>query len=128
MEIKGFNFDRGIDRIIRSAQDQAIGRLPSEGRLPPSEIPSPERLDQLLHMSTLSDVLRDELMPPIADRSLLMPDTFQNTLTEFLSHYDDLKAKYAEHAKVFAEARAVLREERDLRELLDYFKNALLKG
>lgn len=127
INIKGVSFDRGIDRII-AADEQPRGELPSDGRLAPGEARAQPRLDQILHASTLADALRDELAPRLDDRGILMPDRFNRELSSALASLEAAQKAQPEHAAAFREARAVLREEQELRDLIDMYRNALFKG
>ncbi|WP_142848249.1 hypothetical protein [Telmatospirillum sp. J64-1] len=125
--IKGFSFDRGIDRII-SAQDQPENRLPSEGRLAPSDSRAIPRLDQILHTETVGGALLRDLAPKLSQNDMLMPDRFHRALGEALDMINQQAGAHPEHDSLFKEAASVLREEQELRELLDLYRNALFKG
>lgn len=127
INIKGVSFDRGIDRII-SADEQPRGGLPGDGRLAPGETRTLPRLDRILHADTLADALHDELAPRLDDRGILIPDQFHRALSDALDDLRSAQKAQPEHAATFREAQAVLREERELRDLLDMYRNALFKG
>lgn len=90
--------------------------------------PVTPRLDQLFKTPTLADGLAGELAPQIEERDLLLPDQFHRTLTEARAMLSKEAASHPQHKAVFREAAAVLREEGDLRDLVDMYRSALFKG
>lgn len=127
INIKGMNFDRGIDRVISSGETLQ-GRLPTEGRLAPSDGRVMPRLDQLLAMPDLADNLAREFAPQLGDRDLLLPDRFHHALMTVKDMLTDEKLNHPEQKGVFNKAERVLNEESSLRELLDMYRSALFKG
>lgn len=129
MEItsKGITFDRGIDRIITTA-DTPQGHLPKDGRLAPSDGRVMPKLDQLLAAPTIADRLASELTPRMADRDMLLPDQFHRALSDAQSLLGKEMRNHPEHKAAFQEALALLKEESDLRELVDMYRSALFQG
>lgn len=127
VSIKGLNFERGIERIIQSGEARQ-GTLPKDGRLAPSESRAVPRLEQLLHTATLADNLSADVAPRIDERDLLLPDRFHRTLCEVQDALAREAARHPGQEGVFKEAASLLREERELRDLVDAYRNALFKG
>lgn len=127
ISLKGITFDRGIDRII-TPDETPQGRLPTEGRLAPSGEAVTPKLDQLLKTPNLADGLAAELAPRIDERDVLLPDQFHRTMTEVRAMLGKEAANHPQHKAVFRDAAAVLKEEGDLRDLVDMYRSALFKG
>lgn len=129
MEItsKGITFDRGIDRVITQT-DAPQGHLPTNGRLAPSDGRVMPKLEQLLAAPNIGNRLAAELAPRMEDRDMLLPDQFHRTLHAAQDRLASESRNHPEHKALFREAQNVLKEERDLRDLVDMYRSALFKG
>lgn len=131
----GAFFDRGIDSITFKAGDTATGALSlaSQKDLPPSDQISRPQLEQLLAMPNLESFLEDAIRPELADRELLMPGKFRQTMESTLNHLQQAGTEHqgsgdAEGAKVIHRASRLLTEEAGLRELVQMYRSALYQG
>lgn len=129
MEItsKGIIFDRGIDRVITQT-DTPQGHLPADGRLAPSDGRVMPRLDQLLAAPNIGNRLAAELAPRMEDRDMLLPDQFHGALNAVQDRLGKEVRNHPENKAAFREAQGVLKEESDLRDLVDMYRSALFKG
>ena len=130
MKLDGFNFDRGIDRIIHN--EQLDSPLPtSSHNLAPSDISSRPELDKLLSLPNLHDYLADALKPDIENKAILSPQGFQQALegalTALRSHAEQAAPDSAE-GKALNKAARVLGEEANLRDLLNMYRSVLYQG
>jgi type III secretion protein X len=131
----GAFFDRGIDSITFKAGDAHTNALSlaSQKDLPPSDQISRPQLEKLLDMPNLESFLEDAIRPDLADRELLMPGKFRQTLDSTLSHLQKAgnerqSSGDAEGAKVINRASRLLAEEASLRELVQMYRSALYQG
>lgn len=131
----GAFFDRGIDSITFKAGDATTNALAlaSQKDLPPSDQISRPQLEQLLAMPNLESFLEDAIRPELADRELLMPGKFRQTLERALVHLQQAGSERqssgdTEGAKVINRASRLLTEEAGLRELVQMYRSALYQG
>ena len=129
----GAFFDRGIDSITFKAGDANALSLVTQKDLPPSDQISRPQLEQLLAMPNLDSFLEDAIRPELADRELLMPGKFRQTMQTTLSYLQQAGSEHqndgdAEGAKVIQRASRLLTEEAGLRELLQMYRSALYQG
>lgn len=122
----GPTFDRGIDRIIQPAEQLEVN-LPRDGRLAPAEEAARPRLDQVLHLSSLNDVVQAELRPTIDNKDVLIPARYRQLLDQTLGTLNRAAEESSNSAPLKAAAR-LLREERELFDLLDLYRNTLFQG
>ena len=124
--LDGFNFERGIERIIRK-QDNAPD-LPREGGLAPAELVVRPQLEQLLRFPHLDEYLEELFMPELADRELLMPTRFRSALQRCQSALQSEAQVRPAAARTLNRAARVLAEEDRLQDLLAMYRNVLQRG
>jgi hypothetical protein len=119
-----FAFDHGIERLL---EDRPGGEtaLPERLDLSPSEEQLRPRLDEVVRPRSFDERLQDFLRPRVADREILAPARFGGLLDSAL---DKLRLLAPEDDPVMREAVEVLAEEQALRQLLDSYRNLLVKG
>ncbi|MFC4160062.1 type III secretion apparatus assembly protein SctX [Chitinimonas lacunae] len=127
LRYQGFNFDRGIERIV-PADDLPPGGLPSGSELPPAELPTQARLDQLLAMPRLDDLLDAVLRPEFNQREILAPARFRQVLEGTVSTLRQLADSEPHLARPLSRAARQLQEEAALRDLLQMYRSALYQG
>lgn len=98
--------------------------------LPPPATPLPpersevERVERLLARQSIDDYLYETLWPQITDTKVLQPVHFQEQLIG--AYHTLLNEARAAPGGAAARAALVLREELKLRQLLDFYRQALL--
>jgi type III secretion protein X len=124
-----YSLDRGIDSISRTSLPEVP--LPDAALLPPaSQVGRPE-LDRLLLRPNLQDYLIEQLQPDIADRQLLTPQRFEQTLHAAAQSLRDIAAAGngpASRTAILSKAARMLSEEVNLRELLNMYRSTLFQG
>lgn len=129
MKLDGFNFDRGIDRILRN--DPLDSPLPERGQLSPADAITRPELEQLLALPNLQDFLANALKPDVNNKALLTPQGFQAALQDSLSmlrEQADASGPDSDTARLLERAARVLNEEANLRELLTMYRSVLYQG
>lgn len=132
-------FDRGINSITHARQD-TLTSLPEREQAPPPDVGSRPQLDVLLALPTLDDVLDAAVRPVLENRDLLVPTHFQKELVDTLNRL--LEAATQAHAeqktpsaddnsdttRTLNRAARLLKEESDLRDLLQMYRSTLYQG
>ena len=80
MRISGFAFDRGLDGISYAGREAAGQHLPERQELAPPTDGVKAQLAQLLDTPNTGRYLDQQLRPAIANRDLLLPGKFAQTL------------------------------------------------
>ena len=117
-------FDYGIERLLDDLPEGAAA-LPERLDLSPSEEQVRARLDEVVRPRSFDERLQDFLRPGVADREILSPARYGALLDSAL---DKLRALAPEDDPEMREAVGVLVEEQALRQLLDAYRNMLVKG
>ena len=127
MKLDGFNFDRGIDRILHG---NSLGLpLPASGQLLPTEAVTRPELERLLSLTNLQDFLAGALRPEIENKTLLTPPGFHLALRNCLAGLHKQAAGLGDKkGKALIKAAAILDEEANLRDLLQMYRSALYQG
>jgi hypothetical protein len=117
-------FDHGIERLL---EDRPGGEaaLPERLDLPPSEDQLRARLDEVVRPRSFDERLQDFLRPTVTDREILAPARYGALLDSALGK---MRALAPEGDPLMREAVEVLAEEQALRQLLDTYRNMLVKG
>lgn len=102
--------------------------LPDRHLLSPSEISDRPQLEQIFAKTSLDDYIAERLRPRIFDADLLMPARFRAVLFSLRSCLRTLARRNPAAAKSLGRLAAILDEERDLSDLLQMYRSALLQG
>lgn len=127
LRYQGFNFDRGIERIV-AADELPPAALPSGQSLPPADLGVQAQLDQLLAMPRLDDFLDAALRPDFSQRDILTPARFRQVLDGTATALKALADSEPHLARPLARAARQLQEEAGLRDLLQMYRSVLLQG
>lgn len=113
------------ERIVDAEAPGALA-LPDHAPMTPGDGAVRTRVDEILTAPSLEAVLLRDLRPVIANLDLLIPARYGALLGSTL---DALRALPGERRSAPVEALAgLLVEERALRDMLDRYRNVLLKG
>ncbi|WP_374608479.1 hypothetical protein [Diaphorobacter nitroreducens] len=128
---RGF-FDRGIESITGTPEAPELLQLPDTLALAPAAMAQPTALDELLGVHNLDSLLEAACRPEVAGRELLSPQRFGSVLDEVAGHFAQAaQARRDANPRVgrlLDSACHLLAEEAGLRELLLFYRNALLQG
>lgn len=121
-----FNFDIGIERIIRTDGETTATKLPENSSLGPSGQALRVRLDEFLNTPSLDQKLRSALQPTIKDKALLVPERYHSLL-------DQAQARLHTYAQtssdpILIRAADLLSAEQRLRTMLVNFRSLLVKA
>lgn len=123
-----FRLDRGLDSISRLSRPETP--LPDAAGMPPAAQSSRPELEKLVGPS-LDDYQAESLQPRIADRQMLIPHRFEQTLRAAagtLRTLAESRAARAGAGPTLRKAAALLADEASLRELLGAYRSALYQG
>ena len=125
-------FERGIESIVDAADTPDTPLLPHFHALAPSSLARPTALDELLRADNLESLLDAYVFPEIVERELLSPMRFraamQTAHAEFQRSAERRRQVNPRLGALLERAALVLRDEIELRELLQMYRNALLQG
>jgi type III secretion protein X len=102
--------------------------LPARQLLSPSEISDRPQLEQIFSKTSIDDYISEHLRPRIFDSDLLTPSRFRAVLLSLRSSLRTLARRNPSSAKSLGRLAAILDEERDLADLLQMYRSALLQG
>jgi len=102
--------------------------LPGRQLLSPSEISDRPQLEQIFSKTSIDDYIAERLRPRIFDSDLLTPSRFRSILLSLRSSLRMLARRNPSSAKSLGQLAAILDEERDLTDLLQIYRSALLQG
>jgi len=122
--------DRGIETITYARQ-QNDAPMPERSQALPPEIGVRAQLDQLLQKPSMDSRLDQALRPPIANRELLLPAPFRETLGKVRAQLRKAAGSApegSERARVLNRAGRLLNDESDLRELEHMHRSTLYQG
>ncbi len=124
-------FDRGIDRVTYTRQQEAT-QLPEREEALPPDLGGRAQLDALLSRPTLDDALDAAVRPLLENRDLLMPSRFGQALQSALQHLTDAAERThdasTDQARTLNRAVRLLKEETGLRDLVQMYRSALYQG
>ncbi len=112
---------------FKKKQTQFI-ELPDRQLLNPSEISDRPQLEQIFSRTCIDDYIAEHLRPRILDSDLLTPSRFRAVLLNLRSSLRILARRNPSSAKSLGRLAAILDEERDLADLLQMYRSALLQG
>lgn len=115
----------GVEFSEKPAQ---FAELPDRQLLTPSEIPDRPQLEQIFSKTSIDDYISERLRPRIFDSDLLTPNRFRAVLLSLRSSLRTLARRNPSSAKSLGRLAAILDEERDLADLLQMYRSALLQG
>ncbi len=125
-------FDRGIDSIVGTPDAPELLYLPAAQDLAPASAARATALDELLGAANLESLLEAASRPDVAGRELLSPHRFRAAMERVAAHLQSTAdaRRYANPrvARLLDSAGSLLAEEGELRELLAFYRNALLQG
>ncbi len=128
---RGF-FDRGIDSIVGTPDAPELLTLPHAQDLAPASLARTTALDDLLGVVNLDSLLESASRPDVAGRELLAPQRFRAAMEQVAAHFartaDARRYANPRVGRLLDSACRLLAEESELRELLTYYRNALLQG
>jgi hypothetical protein len=125
---KPFLFDSlsGIEKILR--QDLESIRLPDLPELQPSELFTPDQLENYLSLPTLDDYIASSLRALIHDANILSPKRFRIVLSSTAKTLRDLAKHNPKMARRFGRLALLLDEDQALFDLLQIYRSALVQG
>jgi type III secretion protein X len=86
------------------------------------------QLEQIFSKTSIDDYIAERLRPRIFDSDLLTPSRFRAVLLSLRSSLRTLARHNPSSAKSLGRLAAILDEERDLADLLQMYRSALLQG
>lgn len=119
-----FKFDKGIDLIVRGAQDEP---LPA-GELGPASAAQKSLLDQLYALPNLEDYLWSQVAPEIGEASLLLPHRFWQAVNGARERLLAAAERDPRNARLLQRAVAVLDDQSELLGLLQQYRLTLVAG
>ncbi|WP_194792868.1 hypothetical protein [Caenimonas koreensis] len=122
-----FPMDRGIDKILRLDEDEKVD-VGVAGDISPAFSPVKPRLEQLYAMPNLEDYIAGQLAPSLSEPSLLMPSRFNRALREGEQQLELEEEKDPRNARILRAARRLMHDQVALRDLVQMYRSALLKG
>lgn len=124
-------FDRGIERVVDAPVPVEVPWLPDEPGLVPSAQGQPNAVDELFAHENLESLL-DRWVRPQIQPELLTPTRFRVAIAaaaaEFAHAAEIRRFANPRVGKLLDRAGRLLQEEKDLRELLQMFRSALLQA
>lgn len=125
-------FDRGIDSIVGTPDAPELLYLPDAQDLAPAALARTTALDELLGARNLDSLLEAASRPDVAGRELLSPQNFRAAMESVAAHFlrtaDARRYANPRVGRLLDNAGRLLAEEGELRDLLQYYRNALLQG
>jgi hypothetical protein len=121
------HFDLMNSLIGISHQEESPPIYPSGSQLQPASVGKPVNLDQLLLLQSIDDFVSEQLRPSLQDPSILWPAGFKETLIATRAILINLARAKPRSAKTLGKLALALDEERDLAELLQMYRFALLQ-
>ncbi|CAB3666135.1 MAG: type III secretion apparatus assembly protein SctX [Achromobacter pulmonis] len=132
MRISGFAFDRGLDGISYAGREAAGQHLPERQELAPPTDGVKAQLAQLLDTPNTGRYLDQQLRPAIANRDLLLPgkfaQTLQATLDSLAAAAEQRQDASPDEARALNRAVRLLKDEAGLRDLVTMYRSALYQG
>ena len=122
-----FSFENGIEGIIEGDYQDGV-KLPE---VPPYMSPSVEhlsgRVDEIIRTPNLDYYLISSLEPDVQDQSILNPSRYHAILVEVHERMKQEadKRKGRDAGRDLEKAAALLEEEKELRDLLNVYRNLL---
>ena len=102
--------------------------LPDRQPISPAEISDRPHLEQIFSKASIDDFISERLRPRIFDSDLLTPSRFRAVLLSLRSSLRTLARRNPSSAKSLGRLAAILDEERNLADLLQMYRSALLQG
>ena len=125
-------FDRGIDSIVGTPDSPELLYLPDAQELAPAALARTTALDELLGARNLDSLLEAASRPDVGGRELLSPQRFRAAMESVAAHFartaDARRYANPRVGRLLDSAGRLLAEEGELRDLLQYYRNALLQG
>jgi type III secretion protein X len=118
--------DSGIDKILH-LDDERIDTGPV-AELSPAFSPTKPRLEQLYAQPNLEDYIAAELAPEMYEAGLLMPNRFGRALRDGEDELTAEEEKDPRNARILRAARRLMSDQVALRDLVQMYRSALLKG
>lgn len=112
---------------IRNGPTQLI-ELPERQLISPSEISDRPQLEKIFSKKSIDDFITERLRPNIFDSDLLTPSRFRSVLRSLRFSLRTVARRNPSSAKSLGQLAAILDEERDLADLLQMYRSALLQG
>jgi hypothetical protein len=122
-----FPMDSGIDKILRRDEAKEV-ETGSAADISPAFSPVRPRLEQLYALPNLEDYLAAMLAPLINEPLLLLPHRFNNALNDAVEGLDAQAEQDPRLARILKRAARMMRDQAALRELVQMYRSALLKG
>jgi hypothetical protein len=124
------SFNTGIEQILVGSEKGADA-LPQSTGLFPSDGPRRFHLDEAIRgKASLEETLLSHLSPEIQNRQILIPARYHAAMKETCeSLKEEVEKRGASpNQKILTRAVTLLEREKDHMDLLNYFRNVLLKG
>jgi type III secretion protein X len=122
-----FPLDRGIDKILRLDDEKNV-ETGYSGDISPAFSPVKPRLEQLYALPNLEDYIAAELAPLMHEAGMLMPNRFNRALRDGEEHLQLEEEEDPRNARILRAARRLMNDQVSLRELVQMYRTALLKG
>ncbi|MGE0329458.1 MAG: hypothetical protein AB7P37_02060 [Ramlibacter sp.] len=122
-------FDRGIDSIVGTPDAPDLLQLPGSHELAPVAVAQSTSLDELLAATNLEALLEAAIRPGSFAPGLLSPSRFTAAVESAATHFERIAdaRRYTNPrvARLLDSAHGLLNEEIKLRELVQFYRNAL---
>jgi type III secretion protein X len=128
MDVNSLVFDRGIDTITYTSNEAARQSLPERQSLVPPAEGIKARLLELLAPPNTTTYLQEQLRPILDNQNLLLPTHYSETLSAALESLSTAAERDTDNSRVLNRAVRVLKEEVNLRELLQMYRSVLYQG
>lgn len=122
----GFNPNMGIERVIANYDGPGVAVLPSSTHVVPSDAGAGMADLQQRYAPAWDEAMQKFLQPRVYARELLIPGVFSARIRQARNRLDQLAQQKA--SANLRQAATLLGEDKELRELLDVYRNMLLPG
>jgi type III secretion protein X len=121
-----FSLDQGIEKIFHAEDEKVDGG--TVGDISPAFSPIKPRLEQLYALPNIEDYLMAQLAPLINEPALLKPTRFNNALRASLESLEAAAEEDPRNARILRRAARLMGDQVTLRDLVQMYRYALLKG
>jgi hypothetical protein len=124
-------FARGLEGVSHLAANQDRG-LPEQRKLTPADQMQRPQFEEMLALPNMASFLEKSIQPDLNDPDLLQPVNFQKAHDEALQAIagaaERMQASDPDGAKIIRRAQRVLTDDKELRQLVHDYRNALHAG
>ncbi|HLC15574.1 MAG TPA: hypothetical protein VJL89_05045 [Thermodesulfovibrionia bacterium] len=122
-------FDAGIEQIL-SEIDFFKSKLPESMPLIPGEIPLESHLNEVFYSPSIEETIAASLAPQVKNKEILIASNYHKVIEKTYEQLKDSaqQAVSEEEKTALTKAIALVQEEMELVELLQSYRQLLLKG